>query len=59
MDVVEGIVWNQLGNRFDNSGSSDLFYEKKWEWRYLRVRKSNSSDMSLYLTPPSGCLFID
>ena len=40
MDVVEGIVWNQIGNRFDNSGSSDLFYEKKWEWKYLRVSEN-------------------
>lgn len=38
MDVVEGIVWSQIGNRFDNSGASDMFYEKKWEWKYLRVR---------------------
>lgn len=48
MDVVEGIVWNQIGNRFDNSGASDLFYEKKWEWKYLRVRILFRSESSAF-----------
>lgn len=48
MDVVEGIVWNQIGNRFDNSGSSDLFYEKKWEWKYLRKACANLYLEELY-----------
>lgn len=38
MTVVEDVVWNQIVNNSDNSGSSDLFYERKWEWTYLRVR---------------------